>query len=98
MIRKAEIEDKADIIRLLQEFTKSVMGEDIAANEYEEHFDLVMDTGVMLVSDSDGVQGVITGQMIEHPFWRKKMLQEVAWFAKDNSGIALLRAFIKAGK
>lgn len=98
MIRPATVEDAHDLRRLLTDFTRLVLDEDVGAHEYEDVLLDLIENHVVLVSDTDGVTGLILGQYIQHPFWKKTMLQEVAWYATDNTGGDLLRAFIKVGK
>lgn len=98
MIRTATIEDIHDLRRLLRDFARIVLDEDIATVEYEDTLVELIENHVVLVSDTDGITGLILGQFMAHPFWKKTMLQEVAWYATDNTGGALLREFIRRGK
>ena len=98
MIRPATLEDIHDVRRLLADFSRLVLDEDIAMDEYTGVLENMITSEVVLVSDTDGVTGVILGHYIQHPFWKKTMLQEVAWYATDNAGGSLLREFIRVGK
>lgn len=100
MIRKAELEDLSDVAILMQDFNQQVTGTRLPLEQYGEILEQLIDgMGVVLISDTDaGVKGAIVGQVISNPFLGNAMLQEIAWYATDNSGMGLLRAFIKEAK
>lgn len=98
MIRKASYADIPDLCELLREFSLSVSDEGMDGDVMEDNLVKLVDHGVVLVSDNNGVHGVIIGTFLYNPFWRSTMLQEVVWYARDNSGVGLLRAFVKAAK
>jgi hypothetical protein len=100
MIRKAELEDLSDVAILMQDFNQQVTGTRLPLEQYGEILEQLIDgMGVVLISDTDaGVTGAIVGQVISNPFLGNAMLQEIAWYATDNSGMGLLRAFIKEAK
>jgi N-acetylglutamate synthase-like GNAT family acetyltransferase len=100
MIRKAELEDLSDVAILMQDFNQQVTGTRLPLEQYGEILEQLLDgSGVVLISDTDeGVKGAIVGQVISNPFLGNAMLQEIAWYATDNSGMGLLRAFIKEAK
>lgn len=99
MIRHATQDDLVDVALLMQEFNKTVTGSSMGLEVYGEILERLLTDGVILVSDGDGgVRGAIVGQVITNPFFGMDFLQEVAWYATDNSGMALLRGFIAEAK
>jgi hypothetical protein len=100
MIRRAELIDLPDVAILMQDFNQRVTGTRLPLETYGEILEkLIAGNGIVLISDTDaGVHGAIVGQVISNPFLGNAMLQEIAWYATDNSGMGLLRAFIKEAK
>lgn len=99
MIRKATPDDLVDVALLMQEFNKTVTGTYMPLEAYGETLERLLDEGVILVSDTNaGICGAIVGQVITNPFFGMQFLQEVAWYATDNSGMRLLTAFVQEAK
>lgn len=98
MIRLATREDIPVVASIAQKFYLSAVAETCPWEVAVAVITDCLENGVLLVSDSDGVQGLLAGRFIENPLIRSRVLQEVCWYSKDNSGIALLRAFIAEGR
>lgn len=94
MIRQANAADYADIAKLMQRFAESIgSSHDLAF--FGDAVENLVDNGVVLVSDTDeGITGAILGKIVYDAMTGTDLLQEVAWYAEDNSGIFLLKAFI----
>ena len=56
------------------------------------------ENAVILVSGNGTVDGVIIGTVVHNPIYDTIWLQEMVWYARDNSGVRLLSAFEQAGK
>jgi N-acetylglutamate synthase-like GNAT family acetyltransferase len=101
MIRHATTDDLVDVAVILREFNERITGQHLPLPEYGETLEKFFDAGnVLLVSDTEsGIKGIIAGQVLSNPFFgTSQFLQEVAWYATDNSGMRLLQAFIKEAK
>lgn len=100
MLRHATSDDLVDVAVLLQEFHGKITGTQLPLSEYGEALEKFFDAGnVVIVSDThEGIRGVIAGQVISNPFFGTHFLQEVAWYATDNSGMRLLNAFVQEAK
>lgn len=99
MIRKATADDLVDVALLMQDFNNLATGTQMPLEAYGETLEVLLEEGVILVSDTEaGIRGAIVGQVITNPFFDMQFLQEVAWYATDNSGMHLLKAFVQEAK
>jgi N-acetylglutamate synthase-like GNAT family acetyltransferase len=99
MIRAATLDDLPDVAILMQEFNLQVTSSSMPLSYYGEILETLLETGTVIVSDThNGITGAIVGQVITNPFFGEQFLQEVAWYATDNSGMSLLRAFVREAR
>lgn len=99
MIRSATEDDVENLVEFLQEFHRKVNGTEYDLVSAESVIWECVCNGVTIVSTTEGdITGAILGSIVEHPFMQQRLLQEVAWYAEDNSGYNLLKAFIKVAK
>lgn len=98
MIRRATAEDYADVAKLMQKFAERIGSpHDLAF--FGTAVENLIDNEVVVVSDTDnGITGAILGKVVYDAMTDTDLLQEVAWYAEDNSGIFLLKAFIAEAK
>ena len=90
MTRVAELSDIPSIMQMLQIFNAEYAG--IPLN-YQKTLDMVLwciEDGVSFVSDSGLIIGVVVTDLLRD--WT--LLQEIAWYSRDRSGIKL---FAQAG-
>jgi hypothetical protein len=93
MIRKATQQDLWHILDLTEEFNTMYYHKPLDEVKTVHMIELIIEDGVCYVSD----KGYIGGLIIPDPFRDANALVEMGWFAKDNSGIKLLDAFIAEG-
>ena len=98
MIRDAVEQDVPVICKLIVAFYKSVMDKDTFAEEYRDIVVEMMNSGIVLVSDTGEVSGFIIGRLIDSPVFKTTMLQEVAWYDTQGNGGRLAREFMRAAK
>lgn len=94
MIRQATQSDLWHIIDLAEEFNSTYYHKPLDEVKTISMIELLIEDGVCFVSD----KGFICGIVMPDPFRDANALVELGWFAKDNSGIKLLDAFIAEGR
>jgi len=94
MVRRATLDDAGRIIDLTQRFNDKYFDVPICLIRTTDRVIWVIEEGISFVSDA----GFIGGMIVEDLFRDWTVLQEFGWYAEDNSGRALLRAFVKAGR
>lgn len=94
MIRKAQSDDLWFIYGLTLEFNEMYYHKPLNLNKTLNMIDHIIEEGVCFVSNT----GYIGGLIIDDPFREANALVEMGWFAKDNSGVKLLDAFIDEGR
>lgn len=96
MIRSAHDEDVDAVVDFLHAFHRKVNGTEYDLVAAEAAVWECVHNGVAIVSTTDGeITGAIIGNLLDHPFMQQRLLQEVAWYAEDNSGYYLLKAFVE---
>jgi N-acetylglutamate synthase-like GNAT family acetyltransferase len=93
-IRKAELSDMTNILRLIERFNDEYFGIPINTYKTIEMVSWIIEDGVGLLSERGFIGGVFVNDLIRD--WT--ILQELGWYSEDKSGIKLLDAFIAAGK
>ncbi len=93
MIRRAQVIDLRKIIDLTYEFNNLYYHTSLSYSKTSEMITHIIEHGTCFVSD----EGYIGGLIIPDPFRDANALVEMGWFAKDNSGVKLLDAFIEEG-
>ena len=100
MIRLAELDDVQGITELLEGFHR--LAPHYTYNIDEVHngaWSCIQSGDFSFVSVNNGViQGVFLGLLTQNPIMSRSMVQEVVWYAEDQSGYSLLKAAIKAAK
>lgn len=94
VVRRAELSDMTQIIKLCERFNKEYFGIPLDLEKTIAMVVWIIEDGVGFVSTSGFIGGVPTTDLIRN--WT--LLQEFGWYAEDRSGIALLDAFIQAGR
>ena len=93
MIRQATQQDLWHILDLTEEFNTMYYHKPLDEVKTVGMIELIIEDGVCFVSD----KGYIGGVVMPDSFRDANALVELGWFAKDNSGIKLLDAFIAEG-
>jgi len=93
-VRQATADDAEGIIDLIHNFNAEYFDVPLSDPKTRKMVDWVIDEGVMFVSGT----GFIAGMVVDDLFRDWTVLQEFGWYAEDKSGIALLDAFIQAGR
>lgn len=94
MIRQATQQDLWHILDLTEEFNTMYYHKPLDEVKTVGMIELIIEDGVCFVSD----KGYIGGVVMPDSFRDANALVELGWFAKDNSGIKLLDAFIAEGR
>lgn len=94
MIRQATQQDLWHILDLTEEFNTMYYHKPLDEVKTVGMIELIIEDGVCFVSDKGYIGGVVTPDS----FRDANALVELGWFAKDNSGIKLLDAFIAEGR
>lgn len=94
MIRQATQQDLWHILDLTEEFNTMYYHKPLDEVKTVGMIELIIEDGVCFVSD----KGYIGGVVMPDSFRDANALVEIGWFAKDNSGIKLLDAFIAEGR
>lgn len=95
MIRRADhFLDFWHILDLTEEFNSKYYHKPLDKAKTSDMISDIIEYGVCFVSDNGYIGGVVTPD----PFRDANALVELGWFAKDNSGIKLLDAFIAEGR
>lgn len=98
-VRTSTDADADGILELLEEFnSKTPMP--ALRQEVRVFLQAMMqdENSVVLVSDTGSINGVLIGTVVHNPIYDTIWLQEMVWYARDNSGVRLLSAFEQAGK
>lgn len=93
-VRKAELEDVTSILALIERFNTKYFGIPMNLQKTINMVAWIIEDGVGFVSDGGFIGGIVLNDLIRD--WT--LLQEFGWYAEDKSGIALLQAFIDAGR
>lgn len=86
--------DFPHIYRLTKEFNDQYFGIPLNGEKLERWFELVVEHGVIYHTDG----GYIAGLVVDDPVRDWTALVENAWYARDRSGLRLLRKFIQHGR
>jgi len=93
-VRRAELADTTRIVKQIERFNDEYYDVPINVAKVIDMVTWVIDDGVIFVS----ARGFIGGMVVDDLMRDWTVLQEFGWYAEDRSGIALLDAFIQAGR
>ena len=93
-VRRSTLGDIDSILELLTEFADKtpIKKLSVGLRGYVERA-LGNENMVVLVSDTGTVNGVLIGSITVNPIYDTIWLQELAWYARDNSGVRMLFEF-----
>lgn len=87
--------DLDQTVSLLNKFNAVAWGGQAESNSAESLIEGCLEHGTVIVSEDNGViRGLVAGYVSYNPLLRKYILYETVWYAEDNSGYGLLKAFI----
>lgn len=100
MIFQVTLDDIAEIVQLLKPFYRHVYETEYNTDRMMDGIKHCLGTGdFSFISVKDGsIQGVFIGMLTYNLMMDKSMVQEVVWYAEDNSGYSLLKAAIEAAR
>lgn len=97
-VRKATEQDATEVAVLVQEMHELATGEQLRWYDFIGIVNEVIDSDVVLVSETDGkLGGVIAGKLVGGVLLASA-LQEILWYARDGSGVRLMLAFVQAAR
>lgn len=97
-VRQATEQDATEVAVLVQEMHELATGEQLRWYDFIGVVNEVIDSDVVLVSETDGkLGGVIAGKLVGGVLLASA-LQEILWYARDGSGVRLMLAFVQAAR
>jgi len=98
-VRRSTLEDVDGILELLTEFNDRTPMPSLRPDVRVFLEAAIQDEdSVVLVSENSGIQGVLIGRQNLNPIYDTIWLQEMAWYARDNSGVRLLLEFERVAR
>ncbi len=94
IVRPATPADIDRVIGMVYDFNAAYYDVPLCPTRTQHMVELVVGEGVIFISDTGFIAGMVTDDLFRE--WT--ILQEFGWYATDRSGIALLDAFILAGR
>lgn len=100
MIFQTTLDDTEELVQFLEPFMTQVHQTEYKPKVVYDGIRNCLATGEFsFISVQDNIiRGVFLGMLVHNPLMNKNMLQEVVWYAKDNSGYSLLKAAINAAR
>lgn len=94
MIRTATWDDFEHIMDMTHAFNNEYTDLPLVEDKVAAMLDNVIPNGVCFVSDGGYIGGIVSPDL----FHATNSLIELAWYAQDNSGLRLLKAFVDEGR
>ncbi len=94
VVRRATPEDTEGLIDLIHNFNAEYFDVPLSEAKARAVLEWLLPEGVVLISGAGFIGGLVTQDLFRD--W--SVLQEFGWYSEDRSGIALLDAFIEAGR